>query len=245
MSESAKTVLITGAAKRVGKAIALALAEAGCDVAIHFHRSAEAAEKTVTEIRRLGREAVTIQGDLSREADCERIVSEAAETLGRLDVLVNNASRFDPTPLEEADGDAWQRMLSVNLVAPGLLARAAVPHLRASGSGQIINLVDVLADRPPKRFHAYSASKAGLVSLTKSLARELAPEIRVNGIAPGIATFPPEYDEETRERLIDKVPLKREGSPEQIATVTRFLVMEADYITGEIIRVDGGWSIAN
>jgi len=163
--------------------------------------------------------------------------------LGRLDVLVNNASVFEKTPIEQADAAAWERILRTNTIAPALLARAAAPIMRQAGAGRIVNLIDILADRPIKGYGPYCASKAALAGLTRSLALELAPEITVNGIAPGVAVFAEDYDQDLGSRLTAKVPLKRTGSPEEIAAVVRFLVAQGDYITGQIIAVDGGMSL--
>ena len=238
-----KVALVTGAARRVGRAIALELARAGCDMAVHCRRSAKDASQLVDIIRGMGRRAAVVAGDLANPETPNRIVAEAVRNLGRLDVLVNNASIFEKTPLEQADAAAWERILRINTIAPALLAQAAAPFMRQAGAGRIVNLIDILAERPIKRHGPYCASKAALSALTRSLALELAPEITVNGIAPGIAVFPENYDEDLRSRLTANVPLKRTGSPEQIAALVRFLVTEGDYITGQIIAVDGGMSL--
>ncbi|HSW45047.1 MAG TPA: SDR family oxidoreductase [Phycisphaerae bacterium] len=236
-------VLVTGAGRRVGRAIALAMAQAGCDVAVHCHRSTKDAATVADQIRVMGRRAVVEIADLGEPDGPMRLVEQTVMDLGRLDILVNNASVFVKMPLDQADVAAWERILRVNTIAPALLARAAVPHMRRSGAGRIVNLIDILADRPIEAHGLYCASKAALAALTRSLALELAPEITVNGISPGIAVFPDDFDEALRQRLIDKVPLKRAGSPEQIAAVVRFLATEGDYITGQIIAVDGGMSL--
>ncbi|MDO8631476.1 MAG: SDR family oxidoreductase, partial [Phycisphaerales bacterium] len=202
------------------------------------------------------------------------IIEQAVARLGRLDILVNNASHFDPHaafPTESADASAdsfqslpeprgsaratrqspmtvfdsaeWDRMLRVNTVAPAALAHYARPHLSAHGSGRIINLCDISADRPWPGYLAYCASKAALLALTKSLARAYAPTITVNGVSPGIAVFPDEYPAALRGKLVARVPLAREGTPEEIARLARFLVESGDYITGQIISIDGGRSI--
>ncbi len=239
-----KVALVTGAARRVGRAIALELARAGCDLAVHYRRSGRQAEELVSRITALGRRATVFGADL-REPDAPgRLVGQVREAMGGLDVLVNNASLFAPTPLETASAETWSVYFQLHAVAPALLAAAAAPGMRAAGGGRIVNLVDILAERPIRRYHAYCASKAALVSLTRSLALELAPEITVNAIAPGIAVFPEDYDAALRARLVDRVPLRREGTPEGIASLVRYLVTEGDYITGQVIAVDGGWSIA-
>jgi len=194
-------------------------------------------------VSKLGRRAVLVCGDLADPDAPERIVSETVERLGGLAVLVNNASIFEETPFEQADAVTWERFFRVNALAPALLAREAAPIMRGGGGGRVINLIDIYVERPLRRFAPYVVSKGALTALTRSLAVELAPEITVNGVAPGIAVFPPDYDEQTRQRLIRRVPLQREGSPEQIARVVRFLAAEGDYITGQVIVVDGGRSI--
>ena len=243
MDTSGKVALVTGAAKRVGRAIALELARAGCDVAVHYRASADAAREVADAIGQMGRRACLVSGDLTDLKTPEQIVAQTVDGLGRVDVLVNNASVFDKTPIEQADAETCERMLLVNTIGPGLLTRAAAPIMRSAGAGRIVNLVDILADRPVKQYSSYCASKAALANLTRSLALELAPEITVNAVAPGIAVFPDDYDEELRHRLVSRVPLKREGTPQEIAALVRFLVTEGDYITGQIIAVDGGRSI--
>lgn len=243
MNMAGKVALVTGAARRVGRAIALELASRGCDVAIHYHRSADAAAEVAEAIRALGRRALLVQGDLADPSVPVSLVEAVAAGLGGLEILVNNASGFDPLGVDEWTGRHWDETFRLNLFAPALLAQAAVPRMRAAGAGRIINLTDILAERPIKRFAAYCASKAALVSLTRSLARELAPEITVNAVAPGIAVFPDHYDDALRSELTGRVPLLRSGTPEGVAAVVAFLVAEADYITGQVIPVDGGRSI--
>ncbi|MBI4581450.1 MAG: SDR family oxidoreductase [Planctomycetes bacterium] len=243
MDVTGTAALVTGAARRVGRGIALALAEAGCDVAVHYHRSASEAEAVVEQIRRLGRRAAAIEGNLADRDVPGWVVEETVRQLGRLDVLVNNASVFDAGAVEEWTTEQWERTFQVNTIAPAMLARAAAAHMRHAGRGRIINLADILAERPIRRFAAYCASKAALVSLTRSLARELAPTITVNAVAPGIAIFPEHYDQTLREELVGRVPLQRAGTPEEIAAVVRFLVTTGDYITGQVIAVDGGRSV--
>lgn len=243
MSSSGRTALITGAAKRVGRAVALELADRGYDVAIHFNGS----KREAVELQRLvlgkGRRAALVQGDLCDLALADEIVAEAVRAMGRLDVLVNSAASFERVEFAEADAAVWSETLALNAIAPALLARAAAPIIRSGGGGRIVNIIDITAERAVQGYAAYTASKAALASITRSLAVELAPEITVNGVAPGIAVFPESYDEATRERLIAQVPLKRAGTPEDIARLVRFLVTEGDYITGAIIPVDGGRSV--
>lgn len=235
--------MITGGARRVGRAIVEALAEAGCDVAIHYLHSDGEARDLVASISRTGRRAVAIRGDINDPASWSTIVQQTAAALGRIDILVNNASIFRTGEADTVDGfkpSLWERMLRTNLVAVCGLCHHARPFLAKGGRGRIVNLCDSSGERPWADHLAYCASKAGLVALTKALARGLAPDIHVNGVAPGIAIFPEDYTQEERERLTRRVPLGRPGTPEDIAAVVRFLVQTADYMTGEIIRVDGG-----
>jgi pteridine reductase len=243
MEISGKVALVTGSARRVGRAIALDLAGLGCDVAVHYRRSRAEAAEVADEIRRLGRRAFPVGGDLADPAAPAAVVRDVAGELGRLDILVNNASDFSSVNLDGWTDRHWEEMFRVNLFAPAMLAQATVPLMRRGGGGRIINLTDILAERPIKHFAAYCASKAALVNLTRSLARELAPEITVNAIAPGIAVFPDHYDQNLREKLTQRVPLMRPGSPEEIAATVRFLVAAGDYITGQVVTVDGGRSI--
>jgi len=243
MTPNGKVALITGGARRVGRAIALELAHHGHDIAIHFNSSRGEALEVERMIRELGRRTVLVQGDLANPTVPEQVVSSAAAAMGRLDVLIDNAASFERVPFEQTDAAHWQQAFALNAIAPALLARAAAPIMRSGGGGRIVNLIDILARRAVKGYAAYAAAKAALASITRALALELAPDIAVNGIAPGIAIFPDSYDQATRARLIAQVPLQRPGSPEEVARLVRFLVTEADYITGAIIPLDGGRSI--
>ncbi len=240
-------MLVTGGARRVGRAICVVAAQRGYDVALHYHRSEAEAAETAAMIEACGGRCEPICADLGDATRYPLIVEAAVGAFGRLDALVNNASLFRAAggdALDDVDASAWEYMLRVNLIAPAALSRAAAPHLSASGRGRIINLCDISADRPWARHLSYCASKAGLVNLTKSLARTLAPRVQVNGVAPGIAEFPEEYDEATRKRLIARVPAGRAGTPEEIADVVGYLLDAPDYLTGQIIAVDGGRGIA-
>ncbi len=238
-----RIALVTGAARRVGRAIALELAGAGCDVAVHFQDSAAEAADLARRIETLGRRACLVRGDLADRDVPARLVAETVDHLGRLDVLVNNAAIFLPMPLEDFSPEAWDQMLQINLTAPAALCHHAQPHLPKSGAGRIVNICDIGAERPWAGYLAYCTSKAGLVCLTKALARELAPDVLVNGVSPGIAEFPEYYDQQTRDRLTAQVPMRRAGTPQDIAAAVRFLVTQSQYITGQILNVDGGWSI--
>ena len=243
MSDQPGVALVTGAARRVGRAIVVELARAGFDIAVHYCRSEAEAREVSGLVRGLGRRATLVRGDLAASTTPARLVEETLAALGGLTVLVNNASVFVATELDAWTAEAWAGVFQVNAIAPALLSQAAAPHLRASRRGRIVNLTDILAERPARRLDAYCASKAALASITRSLARELAPDITVNAVAPGIAVFPDAYSAEQRDQLTRRVPLGRAGTPEQIAEAVRFLVTTADYMTGQTITVDGGRSI--
>jgi len=236
--------LVTGAGKRIGATIARTLHAAGANVAVHYFRSAEDAERVVAELNaRRANSAITVGGDI-REIDVvERIVAEVTNHAGRLDILVNNASSFYPTPLGTVTEEAWHDLVGSNLKAPLFLAQAALPHLKAA-RGAIVNIVDIHAQRPLRHYVVYGAAKAGLAMLTRSLAKDLAPEIRVNGVSPGAILWPESgVTESVQQTILKQVPLKRTGSPEDIASAVLYLVRDATYVTGQILAVDGGRSI--
>jgi len=250
-----KAVLVTGGARRVGAAIARALHAAGADVVVHFHRSRADAECVVAglEHSRPGSTAI-VQADLLDTAALPSLIEEAAGRFGHLDGLVNNASSFHATALETLAAGQWEDLVGTNLRAPLFLAQAAARHLRAS-RGAIVNIVDIHAERPLAGFLAYSVAKSGLAGLTRALALELAPEVRVNGVSPGAILWP-EVDDaagnvageafppEERERITVQTPLRRTGTPEDIAGAVKYLLFDAPFVTGQILAVDGGRSIA-
>ncbi len=246
MNLNGTVALVTGGAKRVGRAIVLELARAGCNVAIHFRNSHTEAEQLASEVGRIGRRAVTIRGDLCDTASWSAIIRQTIDGLDRLDVLVNNASVFltgKPDSIDAFNHQQWEAVYRVNLVAPMALSHHARPYLEAHGGGKIVNLCDVSAERPLPKHLAYSTSKAALIALTKGLARVMAPSVQVNGVAPGIAVFPDEYSAALRGKLTSQVPLGREGTPREVARLVRFLVESGDYITGQVIPIDGGRSL--
>ncbi len=238
-----RVALVTGAARRVGRALALRLAEAGCHVAGQYRRSKEAAADTAAACRARGVQAETFRADLSEPAAAARLVQSVLERFERLDVLVNNAAVFEPMSVAEFDLEAWERALRVNLTAPMVLTHAARDALRRTG-GRVINLCDAAAGRPGPDHLAYVVSKGALETLTKALARALAPQVNVIGIAPGVAAWPEDFSQETRDRLAAKIPLRRAGTPEDIAAAVHFVLSEGDYITGAILPIDGGRSLA-
>jgi pteridine reductase len=239
-----RAVLVTGGAKRLGAAMARRLHGAGADIVVHYHRSRPAADALVADLEALRRgSALAVCADLHDVERLPALVDAAVKRYGRLDVLVNNASTFYPTPVGTITPAQFDDLVGTNLRAPLFLSQAAAPALRAT-QGLIINMVDIHARRPLKAHPAYSAAKAGLVMLTKSLARELGPDVRVNGIAPGPVLWPErDLDETLKAEIVAKTALKRSGSPDDIARTALFLATEAPYVTGQIIAVDGGRSL--
>jgi pteridine reductase len=239
-----RCVLVTGGAKRLGAAIARKLHGAGASVVVHCHRSRPAAERLVAELNaeRAG-SALTACADLHDVARLPALVDATIAQYGRLDVLVNNASTFYPTPVGSITAAQFEDLIGTNLRAPLFLSQAAAPALRAA-EGLIINMVDIHGRRPLRAHCVYSTAKAGLAMLTTSLARELAPEVRVNGIAPGPVLWPErEIDEALKAEIVARTALKRTGSPEDIARAALFLACDAPYVTGQVITVDGGRSL--
>ncbi len=239
-----RVALITGAARRLGRAIALELADAGCDIAIHFNKSAKQANELANLIQDKGHQSTLTQADLADPESWPAIIRKTVGDLGRLDILINNASIFAPEQLSEFNPDSWDRYFRINTTAPAALAHHAAPHLAVTGQGKIINLADIAAIKPWPSHLPYSISKAALAHLTKALAIELAPEIQVNAIAPGVAAFPDDYDDATKFSIIKKIPLNRAGTPNDVSSIIRFLCAEGHYITGQLIPVDGGRSVS-
>ena len=236
--------LVTGAGKRIGATIARTLHAAGANVAVHYFRSAADADRVVAELNeQRASSAIAVGGDIREIAVVERVVADVVKHAGRLDILVNNASTFYPTPLGTVTEEHWHDLVGSNLKAPLFLAQAALPHLKAA-RGSIVNIVDIHAQRPLRNYVVYGAAKAGLAMLTRSLAKDLAPEIRVNGVAPGAILWPESgVPESVQQTILKQVPLKRTGSPEDIASAVLYLVRDATYVTGQILAVDGGRSI--
>ena len=239
-----KVALITGGARRIGDCIARTLHHEGMKLVIHYHKSAEAARELQAELHHHRPDSVLLVGtDLLDPAKLEKLVSQATAEFGQLDVLVNNASSFYPTPVGQTTDEQWDDLIGVNLKAPYFLSQAAAGPLTVSG-GCIINLVDIYAERPLKNHPVYNVTKAGLIGLTRALARELGPEVRVNAVAPGAILWPDgDVDEIAQQRLISRTPLKRTGNPTDIAQTVLFLVRDAEFLTGQIVNVDGGRSI--
>lgn len=244
-SLAGKAVLITGGARRVGAAIVRAVHGAGAQVLIHCHRSAQVAQALRLELehQRPGSSAVHV-ADLLDTAALPELVAAALGHFGRLDVLINNASSFFPTPVGQITLAHWEDLMGTNLRAPLFLTQAAAGALRDSG-GSVINIVDIHGQRPLREHALYSTAKAGLIMLTRALARELAPAVRVNAIAPGAILWPEGGMEESRKtRIREHTPLERSGSPDDIARAVLFFATQAPFVTGQVLAVDGGRSIA-
>ena len=241
-----KVVLITGGAKRVGRATCRRLHTQGANLVVHYRASVREAQALQAELNQIRPGSVMLaQADLLDIARLPGLIDETVRNFGRLDALVNNASSFFPTPLGEITEKAWDDLIGSNLKAPLFLSQAAAPELRKQ-FGCIVNIVDIHAEWPLKRYVVYNSAKGGLAALTRSLAQELGPEIRVNGVSPGPILWPEngEWKEEAaRRHIIERTLLKRTGEPDDIARTVVFLISEAPYITGQIIAVDGGRSV--
>jgi len=240
-----KAVIVTGAARRVGAAIARRLHGAGALLLLHYKNAEPYAKVLQAELNAARKDSVVlVRADLLDIAGLAEIVRTCVAHFGRLDALVNNASSFFPTAVGDITEQHWDDLIGTNLKAPLFLSQAAAPHLKKSG-GCIVNITDIHAERPLKNYVVYSVAKAGLAGLTRSLARELGPEIRVNGVAPGPILWPEDdsFDEVSRQRILSHTLLKRAGEPDDLARAVYFLIAEAPYVTGQIIAVDGGRSV--
>ena len=241
LSDQRPVALISGAAKRVGAQIARTLHAAGYDLALHYRHSRDEMDALCAELE-AGRNGSTcaIAGELSDIEQVPRIVEQCLARFGRLDALINNASAFYPTPIGSVTTQQWNELFASNAQAPFFLAQAAAPHLRST-RGCIVNMVDIYAERPLPRHPVYSMAKAALAMMTLSLAKELAPQVRVNAIAPGAVLWPESGKAYTdQQELIARTPLQRAGTPQDVATAVLFLVRDAKFTTGQILRVDGG-----
>ncbi|MBI3327968.1 MAG: SDR family oxidoreductase [Nitrospinae bacterium] len=241
---AAKIALVTGAARRVGKAIALALAERGAHVAITYRRSQAEAQQTLREIEACGVGGLAVSGDITRAADVHAIVQQVIERFGRIDILVNNASNYYKTPFATLSEDQWDDLVDTNLKGTFLMAKRVGDEMLQAEGGKIINLADWAGFRPYKDYLPYCVAKAGVIALTKGLAKTLAPTIQVNAVAPGPVMLPEDFTERERDAVIRATPLKRIGSPADIAQAVIFLVEGSDFITGTTLVVDGGRLIA-
>jgi pteridine reductase len=241
-----RAVLVTGAARRIGAAIARTLHGAGARVVVHCHRSRVEADALAAELNAArALSCAVVVADLLDVEGLAKLADESAACFGRLDGLVNNASSFHATPIGRITRAEWDDLMGTNLRAPLFLSQAAAPHLRKA-HGAIVNIVDIHADRPLKNFAAYSIAKGGLATLTRSLAIELAPDVRVNGVAPGAIVWPEDdrhFALQEQARIKERIPLQHIGEPADIAGAVKYLLFDAPYVTGQILAVDGGRSV--
>ncbi len=241
---SRKTALVTGAAARIGAAICRTLHTRGCDVVLHYNSNVEAAEHLASQLNRDREGSVTIaQADLSMQAGVDSLAKQVSKRFGTLDVLVNNASRFYPTAVGSTQAWQWDDLLSSNLRGPYFLVQALLDTLRTAG-GSVINIIDIHADRPMAGHSVYCMTKAGLTMMTRALARELGPAIRVNGVSPGAILWPENApDSAEKQEILRRTALGRIGDPADIASAVAYLALDAPYVTGQILAVDGGRSL--
>lgn len=242
-----QAILVTGGAKRIGAAISRTLHAAGANVVIHCNSSRADADNLAATLNGMRpKSAAVLQGNLAASNALKGLVDQAASIFGGLHGLVNNASVFYATPVGTINEDHWIDLMGTNLLAPLLLSQAAVPYLTKT-HGAIVNIIDIHADRPLKDYAVYNATKAGLAGLTRSLALDLGPNIRVNGVSPGAIMWPElgnDYPAPERDRILQQLPLKRIGTPEDIAGAVKYLLLDAPYVSGQILAVDGGREIA-
>lgn len=239
-----RVALVTGGAIRVGRAISHELAAAGYRLAVNYKSSASAAEELVEELRGGGNEALAVAADVSSDADVDVMIDRVIEEFGRVDLLVNNAAVFSRRPFLELETERWRRTLEVNLTGPFLVARRVAAEMLRAGAGRIVNVCGTAGIHPLGDYAHYCAAKAGLDMLTRAMAEALAPDVQVNGIAPGTVLFPEDTDEEVRREVVSRIPHGRIGTPEDVARAVRLLAEAPDYVTGTIVTVDGGASLA-
>ncbi|HTP42820.1 MAG TPA: SDR family oxidoreductase [Nitrospiria bacterium] len=244
MELAGRIALVTGGAKRVGRSVALALARRGAHVAFTYQTSRQEAKALVRELTALGGKSLAVKADLRRAADAKGAVRAVVKNYGRIDVLVNNAAIYPRTPWASLDEKAWDEILTTNLRGPFLFAKAAGDRMLKQGCGKIVNLADWAGERPYKDYLPYCISKAGVIAMTKALALELAPTVQVNAVAPGPVLLPKDITAAGRRVVIAATPLRRIGSPDDIANAVVFLLEGSDFITGVLLPVDGGRLIA-
>ncbi|MDD5559363.1 SDR family oxidoreductase [Candidatus Methylomirabilis sp.] len=238
-----RTALVTGAARRVGRAIALAMADRGADLVIHYKSSESEAHETVEAVERLGRRAFAIRADLAEPAEVEELADRAVQTFGRIDVLINNAALYHRTFLETLALADWEQFLRINLTGPFLLSQRLGLLMRRQGGGKIVNVVDIMGMKPWADFLPYGVSKGALIALTQGLAKALAPEVQINAVAPGAVLLTEAEGEKEREAIARSTLLKRMGDPTDVAKTVLFLLEGSDFITGQVVVVDGGRSL--
>jgi pteridine reductase len=238
MNLSGRVALVTGAGKRVGQAIALALGQRGMKVAVHYHGSASGAEDTVRQLEAEGATGRAFQADLASHEGPAKLIAAVAESFGGIDALVNSAAIMERTPFGEVTPAKWDEIMAINVRAPFFVTQAAAPHLKKA-CGAVVNIADLAAYETWPAYIPHGISKAGVVHMTRALARVMAPDVRVNGVAPGTVLLPEDWDKKADERLRQTTPLARTGTPEDVSGAVIFL-LESDYVTGETIIVDGG-----
>lgn len=245
-NSSVKVALITGAARRIGAATAAYLHQLGLNIGIHYNHSQREAEELCAQLNQVRPDSAALfHGNLEDLKCLDALIAQAVSAWGRLDVLVNNASKFYPTKIGGITETAWLELMNANLQAPLFLSQAAAPHLTKT-RGCIVNITDIHGDRPMRDYSVYCISKAGLIMMTKALAAELGPDVRVNAVSPGAIMWPEgenELTSELKEKIISRTALNRPGTPEAIAKTVGYLVNEAEYVTGQVIAVDGGRSL--
>ena len=244
MQAKGKIALVTGAARRVGKTIALSLADRGAHVVITYNTSEAEAQATLRDIEIRGVQGMALKGNITRSGDVDTIVQQVIERFGRIDILVNNASNYYRTPFATLTEAQWDDLVGTNLKGTFLVSKRVGDEMLKAGAGKIINLADWAGFRPYKDYIPYCVAKAGVIALTTALAKTLAPQIQVNAVAPGPVLLPKDFSESLREAIVQATPLKRIGTPDDVAQTVVFLVEGSDFITGAIIPVDGGRLIA-
>lgn len=241
MKISGSVIMITGAAKRIGATVAMNLAEAGAKLILHFHRSEKEAIVLKNRLeKRFSTSVILVRGDLKKLSDLKSLSREAWNAFKKVDVLINNASTFYPTPLGKVKEEQWEDLFAVNVKAPFFLSEALGLKMKNRGRGKVINIIDWAALSPYTNYIPYCASKAALISVNRGLAKSLAPQVQVNAILPGPVLFPVGMSGSDKKKVLAKTPLKREGSPEDIAAAVRFLIEGSDFMTGTELHVDGG-----
>ncbi len=244
MELKGKTAFVTGGARRIGRSISLRLARGGANVVVNYHSSNKDAESLLAEISRLGAKGIALQGDISIARDVDGMVANAVKEFGSIDILVNNAGIYPKTPFDKLTEQDWDTTLNTNLKGPFLCAKAVGDLMLKGRGGKIINIADWAGIRPYVDYIPYCVSKAGVIALTKALAITLAPKVQVNAIAPGPIMLPDDLSDTERVEVFAKTPLKRIGSPDDVAETVAFLIQGSDFITGAVIPVDGGRLIA-
>lgn len=239
-----QVVMITGAARRIGAAMARHLHANGYDLALHCHHSRAELDALIDDLESAWpRSTLTLQADLADFDRLPALVAETVDRFGRLDALINNASVFHPTPIGTATGAQWDALFAANVRAPFFLSQAAAPYLKTA-HGAIINMADVYAERPLKNHAIYCMAKAALVAMTRALAKDLGPEVRVNAIAPGAMLWPEKDDYDDRDGIIARTPLKRSGSADDITSAALWLLRDAPFVTGQVLTIDGGRTLS-